>query len=559
MTIFQKIAASSFAAVRSTLLRRQLALTIHDAILKDEALDIDGHQALMEEARQLIHQNTGLADDAVGRGEVDHVLADLKLRLIRKLDEDRLAAVASSESAEAVTAEGEEAATTAVELSLPEERLRIADLLKVFPQERETKVDKLLRGLGALWEQNPGEKVVIFATYLATVDLLGREIDAAYPGQGVVVLRGGDHGTKRARERRFRKPDGPRVLICTAAGREGINLQFSRVLFNFDLPWNPMDVEQRIGRIHRYGQNNTAQVYNLVLSDTIEGHIFLMLTDKLQEIARTLGKVDEQGNVAEDLRGQILGQLTDRLSYDQLYREALSDPELKRTRQELEAAMSNAREARKVVFELFQDLDRFSLEDYKPLANIDESKARIMEFLRSAVEYSGGSFRRIDELRFEITEDANSAPMVCTLDRDLAQQQEQLELIGIDHPLVDRLLNRWRSAEPSSLGAAAVVGDEQPIALSLWLVNSFGDRKNAGSHLVPIAVDRTGKRVPSVEKQYRGHFQALAGRPQFQPDERATLLHGHIEPMLQRELDHRGIANPDQGYSSEMVAWIELE
>ena len=559
MTIFQKIAASSFAAVRSTLLRRQLALTIHEAILKDEALDIDGHQALMEGARQLIHQNTGLADDAVGRGEVDRVLADLKLRLIRKLDEDRLAAVASSESAEEVTAEGEDAATMAVELSLPEERLRIADLLKVFPQERETKVDKLLRGLGALWEQNPGEKVVIFATYLATVDLLGREIDAAYPGQGVVVLRGGDHGTKLAAERRFRKPDGPRVLICTAAGREGINLQFSRVLFNFDLPWNPMDVEQRIGRIHRYGQKDTAQVYNLVLSDTIEGRIFLMLTDKLQEIARTLGKVDEQGNVAEDLRGQILGQLTDRLSYDQLYREALSDPELKRTRQELEAAMSNAREARKVVFELFQDLDRFSLENYKPLANIDESKARIMEFVRSGVEYSGGSFRTIDELRFEITEDANSAPMLCTLDRDLAQQQEQLELIGIDHPLVNRLLSRWRSAEPSILGAAAAVGVGKPVALSLWLVHSFGARQDAGSHLVPIAVDGTGKRVPSVEKQYRDYFQASAGPPQFQPNQRVALLHEHIEPMLQRELGHRGIAKPDKGYSTEMLVWIETD
>lgn len=54
-------------------------------------------------------------------------------------------------------------------------------------------------------------------------------------------------------------------MICTAAGREGINLQHARVLFNFDLPWNPMDMEQRIGRIHRYGQTDTAQVYNLVL------------------------------------------------------------------------------------------------------------------------------------------------------------------------------------------------------------------------------------------------------------------------------------------------------
>ena len=258
-------------------------------------------------------------------------------------------------------------------MHLPEERLRIGDLLSVFPSQRETKMQKLLDGLGTLWRQNQNEKIVIFATYLGTVDMIAREIEQIFPGQGVVVLRGGDHGAKVAAERRFRQKDGPRVLVCTAAGREGINLQFARILFNFDLPWNPMDMEQRIGRIHRYGQNHTAQVYNLVLSDTIEGRIFLLLDEKLTEIARTVGKVDEQGNVAEDLRAQILGQLSERLNYDRLYQEALSDPELKRTQVELEAALSNSREARQVVFDLFQDLDGFSLDDYKPFSDVSSS------------------------------------------------------------------------------------------------------------------------------------------------------------------------------------------
>lgn len=558
MTIFQKIAASSFAAVRSTLQRRQLALTIHEAILKDQDLDIDGHQALMGEARQLIHRATGLPDDVVGKGEVDRILADLKLRLIRKLDEEQLATVASSESSEVVTAEGEEAAATAVELSLPEERLRIADLLAVFPQDRETKVDKLLRGLGALWNQNPGEKIVIFATYLATVELLAQEIETAYPGQGVVVLRGGDHGMKVAAEKRFRKADGPRVLICTAAGREGINLQFSRVLFNFDLPWNPMDVEQRIGRIHRYGQKDTSQVYNLVLSDTIEGRIFLLLTDKLNEIARTLGKVDEHGNVTEDLRGQILGQLNDRLSYDQLYREALFDPELKRTREELEAAMSNAREARKVVFELFQDLDRFSLDDYKPLADIEESKARIVDFLRAAAESKDGAFHWIDGRRFEVNIDSTSAAVTCTLDRELAQEDESLALIGIDHPMINRLSEQWRAAGPASLGATATLGLDQPGVLSVWLVQSFGRSQDTRMHLVAIAMDRAGKRIPAIEKQYRDCFKAQAGQPVFEQSERTALLHEHIEPTLQRELGYRGITSPEAGFSTELLAWVEL-
>jgi len=270
-------------------------LTLHEAIIRDRELDIDGRQELLDETRRLIREEYDLANDAVSQGQAESILADLKVRLLKKLDEEELALASDAGSGEFAEASGEETVTMAVNLALPEERLRINDLLARFPAARETKVDKLLRGLGALWQQNPDEKVVIFATYLGTVDLLGQEIEAAYPGQGVVVLRGGDHGAKLAAERRFKKADGPRVLVCTAAGREGINLQSARVLFNFDLPWNPMDVEQRIGRIHRYGQKHTAQVYNLVLSDTIEGRIFLLLKDKLIEIAKTLGKVDEHG------------------------------------------------------------------------------------------------------------------------------------------------------------------------------------------------------------------------------------------------------------------------
>lgn len=558
MTIFQKIAASSFAAVRSTLRRRQLMLTIHEAILKDQALDIDGHLDLLGQARKIIHAESNIPDDPIGRGEVDRILADLKYRLIKKLDDDELAAVASSQSAEEVTAAGEELAATAVSLSLPEERMRIAEVLASFPGSRETKAEKLIRGLGALWNLNPNEKVVIFATYLATVDLLSREIEAAYPGQGVVVLRGGDHGTKLAAEKKFRKPDGPRVLVCTAAGREGINLQFARILFNFDLPWNPMDLEQRIGRIHRYGQKDTAQVYNLVLSDTIEGSIFLLLTAKLLEIAKTLGKVDENGNVTEDLRAQILGQLSERLSYDQLYRDALSDPELRRTRQELEAAVSNANEARKVVYELFQDLERFSLDDYKPFADIDNSKRRIVEFLRAALAAEGGRLDIMDAGRIRLSVNGKP-PLVCTLDRDLAQADEGVELLGIDHPLMRALLSRWRSAPADRAGATANVGLGRKAVLTVWLVQTYGRGNDAGAHVVPIAVDADGKRVPALEKQYHSCFTAPSSSVQFSHSEREKLLAEAIEPTLQRELGHRGIAAMDKGYATELVSWIEVD
>ena len=558
MAIFQKIAASSFAAVRRTLKRRMLMLTLHEALLRDRDLDIEGREQLMNEAKDLVHEEYRLPRDGVGRSEVDRVLADLKYRLAKKLDEEALEMASDPYGSEFSSAHAEEAASAVVDLHLPEERLRIRELISAFPQLRETKVQKLLDGLGTLWRRNPQEKIVIFATYLGTVDLLAREIEAAYPGQGVVVLRGGDHGAKLAAERRFQQKNGPRVLVCTAAGREGINLQFARVLFNFDLPWNPMDVEQRIGRIHRYGQSHTAQVYNLVLSDTIEGRIFLLLEEKLAEIARTVGKVDEKGNVAEDLRAQILGQLSERLNYDRLYQEALSDPELKRTRVELEAALANSREAREVVFDLFQDLEGFSLDDYKPFSDVSEGMDRLVKFISLAVADRRERVVKVDETTFDLVREDGRRITRFSRSRDQAAASDDFELMGLDHELMTAELARWRSLPPELLGVAVKANFEEPVLLTCWqieLKTQGGERRIA---IQTIAVKADGTRVPAAEKQVEQYFNLPPGRSGFSTEQRIQLFAEIIEPSLQRELKHKGAADGDGSYAAELVAYLEM-
>lgn len=558
MAIFQKIAASSFAAVRRTLKRRLLMLTLHEALLRDQELDIEGRERLVEEARELIHEEFNLPRDNMGRSEVDRVLADLKYRLVKKLDEEALEMASDPYASEYSASHAEEAASAVVELHLPEERLRIGDLLNVFPQQRETKMQKLLDGLGTLWRQNPDEKIVVFATYLGTVELIAREIDTVFPGQGVAVLRGGDHGAKLAAERRFRLKDGPRVLVCTAAGREGINLQFARILFNFDLPWNPMDMEQRIGRIHRYGQNHTAQVYNLVLSDTIEGRIFLLLDDKLTEIARTVGKVDDQGNVAEDLRAQILGQLSERLNYDKLYQEALSDPELKRTQVELEAALSNSREARQVVFDLFQDLQGFSLDDYKPFSDVSSSLQRLVHFMSVAVADRQQKLIQIDSETYDLVTLEGTRRARFTLNREVANDQDDLQLLGLDHTIVQEELGYWRSLPPEDVGIAVGGDVGETVLLSLWMVEasiSNGERRVV---LQPIAVKKDGTRVPAVEHQCERYLSAPPATPQFSADDRLELFNKVVEPTLQRELKHKGAANGNGSYSTELLGYVEV-
>jgi hypothetical protein len=302
------------------------------------------------------------------------------------------------------------------------------------------------------------------------------------------------------------------VLVCTAAGREGINLQFARILFNFDLPWNPMDLEQRIGRIHRYGQRHTAQVYNLVLSDTIEGKIFLLLDDKLKEIAKALGKVDEHGNVAEDLRGQILGQLSERLTYDKLYREALSDPELRRTKEELEAALSNATEARKVVFELFQDLEGFSLDDYQPFADVKPGLERLVEFLRASLETEGRKLVPPGPVDPRRRRGGRHDLPALTTDRDAARERNDVELLGLDHPLLSAALRRWQELPPEELGVA-VEGDDDAGALAWWRIETRGPNGRAPCPRRPGGVGLDGRRSPRLERLGAGAASAATPLP----------------------------------------------
>ncbi|WP_129633682.1 DEAD/DEAH box helicase [Candidatus Oscillochloris fontis] len=558
MAIFQKIAASSFAAVRRTLKRRMLMLTLHAALLHDQELDIEGRERCYDEARAIIHAEFGIAHDNMGRSEVDRIMADLKYRLAKRLDEEALEQTADPYGSEAVAHQAEDLAACALDLHLPEERARIQELLALFPVQRETKVQKLLDGLGSLWQHNPAEKIVVFATYLGTVDLLAHEIEQTYPGQGVTVLRGGDHGAKTAAERRFRQNDGPRLLISTAAGREGINLQFARILFNFDLPWNPMDIEQRIGRIHRYGQVHTAQVYNLVLSDTIEGRIYLMLDEKLTEIARAVGKVDEQGHIAEDLRAQILGQLAERLNYERLYQAAISDPELRRTGVELEAALQNAREAREVVFDLFQDLEGFSLDDYKPFADISSSMERLVRFLSAALADRQQHLVKVDAQTYDLIKADEGRRIRFTLDRDTATRQDNLDLLGLDHPLVQQELDRWRSLPPEELGLAVQGDSDSLVLLSFWLIEVSVEHGERRVLIQPIAIRPDGTRAPTIERQSERYLHAPVTTPRLTPAQRYELFSTVVEPSLQRELKHKGAANGDGSYTAELIGYVEI-
>lgn len=562
MTVFQKIAASSFAAIRSTLQRRLLMLTIQEGIERDELLDVDGRNRVFEEARRIIHEIHSLPYDSVSNAQTDQILADAKYQLLKKRDKAlSFASTAESYSdSEFEAGAGEESAAMLVVVALPEERQRILQLLAQFPNGIESKTALLVHALRQIWQQNPHEKIVIFATYLGTVEAIKKQLDEVFPHAGVDILKGGDHGAKTAAQKRFCRKDGPKVLVCTAAGREGINLQFARILFNYDLPWNPMDLEQRIGRIHRYGQESTAQVYNLVAADTIEGQIYLLLEEKLNDIARALGKVDEQGQIAEDLRTQVLGQLSSTLSYDRLYQDAISDPTLKRTRQELEVAMTNANLARQVVFELFQELDRFNLGDYQKFDDEGRGMQRLVNFIVRSARLAGWNFRKEGSGRWILIRDGEPN-MVFTTERDAALQEETLQLVGLEHPVVNQFLRKFSSADA---GPRALAGKVNGITgeglLTFWKISTHGKDGQVGHHIVRIGMNAEGDRAPWLERlddKILGMQSPSAPAKQWQT--LAANKKGRLQELLHRELNYSGTINDEMSYSATPLAVVAIE
>lgn len=138
--------------------------------------------------------------------------------------------------------------------------------------------------------QQLNEKVIIFTEYRATQIYLQWFLQQN--GISSVPFRGGfKRGKKDWMKDLFR--ERVQVLIATEAGGEGINLQFCNQIINYDLPWNPMRLEQRIGRIHRLGQERDVHIYNMSTNGTVEEHILKLLYEKIQLFENVIGDLDD--------------------------------------------------------------------------------------------------------------------------------------------------------------------------------------------------------------------------------------------------------------------------
>lgn len=163
----------------------------------------------------------------------------------------------------------------------------------------DTKFKRLHEVLVAFLADQPDEKIVIFTTFRATARYLVKRLNAV--GISADVLLGGQIETKQDTIDRFKRDLALRILISTEVASEGVDLQFCRVLVNYDLPWNPTRIEQRIGRIDRLGQDAPLiHIWNLYFADTVDERIVERLFNRLRIFEEALG--ESEAVVGETVR-----------------------------------------------------------------------------------------------------------------------------------------------------------------------------------------------------------------------------------------------------------------
>jgi superfamily II DNA or RNA helicase len=191
----------------------------------------------------------------------------------------------------------------------------------------DSKLQRLANVLTEFFADNPGEKVVLFTSFRVTAKYLSERLKSL--GMPSLLLWGGMAESKQDLINEFRERLDLRVLVATEVASEGVDLQFSRLLINYDLPWNPMRVEQRIGRIDRLGQKaQVIHIWNLFYQETIDERIFGRLLTRLKVFEQALGE-------PEPVIGETIKQLESRLLTSRLTSEQ-EDAEIQRAAQALE-------------------------------------------------------------------------------------------------------------------------------------------------------------------------------------------------------------------------------
>ena len=294
---------------------------------------------------------------------------------------------------------------------------------KVLPQidlqalrDNDSKYEKFRNTVLGYLEKNPGEKIIVFSFYRKTLSYLEERLSE--DGVQSQVLIGGMKETKQDVIQEFQDSKNIRLLLSSEVASEGVDLQFCRVLINYDLPWNPMKVEQRIGRIDRIGQEaEKINIINLLFADTIDHKIHERLYDRLKIFERALGGMEAVlGEEISDLTADLLNKpLTPAQEQQRVEQTAMAIERIRHDQDELEKQASHLIAHGGYILDEVQAAHQF-----KKRITEEDLVAYVKDYLDKFCQ--GFEFHQLsaDEFHFDVRLPAETA---ATLDDFIAKQR----------------------------------------------------------------------------------------------------------------------------------------
>lgn len=444
MILMQRLVTSSTAAIRATLEKRQAVLeapqaqaSLFEAVAPDEWAELDGQSQL---------------DIAVQASGWEREKSEVEMLLDLARETERQGTDAKAEA--------------------------LLELIYKLQQE----------------ENDPQLKVLVFTEFVPTQAMLAEFLESR--GFSVALLNGGMDLDARTRAQQAFSRD-VRILISTDAGGEGLNLQFCHVIVNFDMPWNPMRLEQRIGRVDRIGQPHVVQAINFVLEDTVEHRVREVLEEKLAVIAQEFG-VDKAADVMDSVEVEPL--------FDELFVHGLQDPSS--IDKECDAVISQVRDK---VAASRKDTDLLT-EDHTLEAD-DARKWRdhpaqywLERAITAGLPARGGAAEKAGDAWRVRWADGSESPRVC-FDARTAEQNPEMEWITLEDPRARAVISelpRCVAGQPLPIATVTGLPDTVHGVWSLWeisisasnLSESFSRRR-----FLPVFVTDDGRTfVPTAKR-----------------------------------------------------------
>ena len=339
-------------------------------------------------------------------------------------------------------------------------------------------------------ENDPMLKVLIFTEFVPTQAMLAEFLESR--GFTLALLNGSMDLEARGRAQRAFAGEA-RVLVSTDAGGEGLNLQFCHVIVNFDMPWNPMKIEQRIGRVDRIGQPHVVRAINFVLEDTVEHRVRQVLEEKLALIAEEFG-VDKASDVMDSVEAEPI--------FDELFVHGLQDPAS--IEKECDALINQLRDK---VADTKKTSELLSEEHALDAAEARKWRDHPAQFwleraITSGLPARGGSATKSGNAWQLKWADGSDSAQVC-FDARTAKQNPELEWVTLEDPRARALISELpRCVVGQPIPKTRITGLPETVQgiWSLWEISLSSEGFSRKRFLTVFATEEGRTFVPTAKR-----------------------------------------------------------